>query len=291
MRRSFAFAMLLAVLAAAGCAAGASSGNGAGDDTSTTGTPTPTATGTPFLYGGFAYVARVRVEVPATGTPSESGSADATFYVPYTIPGGAPGLPAVDQCTLSIAGATPTPTAVATPAYRSAGSDVTLTGASTFDMPMTTTATGYVYYPATIPAADIAGGSAWSLSWPGADVAAESFASAITMPAALSITSPDVTQVVTVGAGDLPVSWTGSGSGPAELILTVEASASDWGSILCEPADDGSFTIPGSLIAQLPSGTGTLGMIRMTSSMHALGDGSTLGAYGYWEHFGQVTKP
>ncbi len=87
------------------------------------------------------------------------------------------------------------------------------------------------------------------------------------------------------------MSWTGSSSVPATIMITTVDTASNYGSITCRVADDGSFTVPGSLIAQLPSGNGTIGILRSSQSFRALANGSQVSFGAYAEHFGSATKP
>lgn len=282
-RRAWA---LVALLLVAGCAGGAAGGDDSSSGTPTTGTNTPTPTGT-SPYGGYVSLSRIRIETPATGGGTDSAAASAAFNEPISL--GAFPTPALDACTVTTPGPTPTP---ATYTSRDAGADVQVSGAASLDLPRGVNG-AFIYYQTTASTSEIVPGGVYSVAWPGAagGVEAESWSNAVTMPASLSITSPSLTSTVTVGSSALPMSWTGSSSVPVTIMLTiVETGTSNYTSISCRAADDGSFTIPASAISQLPSGTGTLGMYRATNSSRNLTDGSVVYLSGYWEHFGQVAK-
>jgi len=288
-RRLVALGVFVLAAAAVGCGgAGGFGGNSASTPTpSGSNTPTPTGTGTPGgSFGGYVTLSHVRVEIPANNSFNETVSAAAAFYQPIAV---SVATPALDSCTFTTPGATPTPAAVIS---RDAGSDVQLSGPASIDMPSANNA-GFLYYMATsLPVGDAAGGATYSVSWPGATggVEAETFSNALVVPGALSVTAPDFTQVVSLG-GDLPITWTGSSSTPATITITTVVSASDYGSITCRVTDDGSFTVPGSLIAQLPSGNGTIGVMRSSQAFRSLADGSQVSIAGYAEHYGSALKP
>jgi hypothetical protein len=292
------FFSVLALAIATGCA----SQLVGGDDSSTSPTPggssTPTAmpggspTPTPAaLYGGYVSLGRIRIEVP-NGSPSLSAYAQVAFYQPFAVAAGVPSQ--IDTCTVVQPGA-PTPTPTAGPVSRDAGADVLLSGASSIDLARATNGSFLYYSPATapLPLSSIAEGGTYDLSWPGAagGVAAQTLTNAVTAPAALLITSPDLTHVVTL-SGAIPVTWTGTSPDPAWISFSIVASGtSQITSAMCHVTDDGAFTIPANIVAQLPSGTGQFGMFRWRSSTAMLADGSTMYMNGVNEHFGQALKP
>src|SRR3954468_25057846 len=112
---------LVALLLASGCAGGS---GGYGDDSSS-GTPTPGGSSTPTpsgaLYGGYVSLSRIRIDSPSGTT--DTATATAAFYEPFTLP--AVPTPALDTCAVTTPGAAPTPAAFTS---RDAGADVQITG-------------------------------------------------------------------------------------------------------------------------------------------------------------------
>ena len=76
------------------------------------------------------------------------------------------------------------------------------------------------------------------------------------MPGRIQLTSPSIQEVVHVDGG-LELSWTGGDSTPLRLFLTtVDPVTYDTAMVLCEVADDGSFTVPANVTEQMPVGEG-----------------------------------
>jgi hypothetical protein len=78
-----------------------------------------------------------------------------------------------------------------------------------------------------------------------------------TLPEALSLTTPVLSAHDRLSRSDLPIRWTGTSDGT--VWLEMESGA---GLLRCEMADDGDFTVPGSLIALFPPGDTP--MLRLT---------------------------
>ena len=73
--------------------------------------------------------------------------------------------------------------------------------------------------------------------------------------AALALTTDTDTWTAATfdGTADVAVAWTGSGSGPVEILLS---RAEGTTRLSCETADDGAFDIPAAAIAAMPAATG-----------------------------------
>lgn len=78
-------------------------------------------------------------------------------------------------------------------------------------------------------------------------------------PPELHLTLPTPSQNITLD-GDYLVQWTGGSSQPVWLVARIN-SVQEYGEVHCKVANDGEFTIPGTLLSQLPAGGG--GMLSL----------------------------
>ncbi len=142
--------------------------------------------------------------------------------------------------------------------YESAGTlTVTSMGGSTDIEPISAGVTTF-YQTMLTPGSQMPYGVMYSLSAPGDVFPAFDFADALEMPPEMHLTNPTPSQYATF-AGDLLVQWTGGGNDAVFLSVNVVAST-DYGRVHCMADNDGEFTIPGTDLAQLPSGDGTLSL-------------------------------
>jgi hypothetical protein len=103
-------------------------------------------------------------------------------------------------------------------------------------------------------------GSAGPESWDG--FAAVELPDLVTVPDRLEVTSPaPLGPGVALARADTELQWTGTSDGPVTILLQTLGDA-PWYYLTCSVADDGSFTLPGALLSQLPAGAGAL--IRVT---------------------------
>lgn len=275
----------LVLTLAAACAGGGGGPFGDDDDVASSPTPTQTATPTPAPFGGYVLVQRTRYDV-AGGSPSETAYAMATFYEP--IPAGDYPLQPIDTCATPAPAPSPTVTPTPVPSY-DAGATLSLTGSSSVTLQRATNGS-FLYYapPGALALTDVPANGTWTFAWSGGtDLAAGSIAGELHAPASFVITSPTFATAVPL-SGDLPITWTTAGAEPSDVVwLTVITGGV---SLTCRLTDDGAFTIPGSQIALLPSGTGTLGGYRYRSREPLLPTGARVFAYGIWSHYGPATK-
>ena len=73
--------------------------------------------------------------------------------------------------------------------------------------------------------------------------------------ARLELTTPSPSGMHQHPGGAFPLEWIGYDGSEALVMLMAQGEAGDGGTIYCLPDNDGSFTIPGNLVDQLPSGT------------------------------------
>lgn len=222
-----------------------------------------------------------------SGTTTESASAMAYFYEP--VPPGDFALQPIDTCVTPVPVSSPAPT----PAplnYYDAGSEVTLSGASSIPLPKTVNGEFLYYLPAgTLSPASVPANGTWSVSWTGGpDLVAGSLSNAVELPASFVFSSPSFATAVTL-SGAINLAWSTSGSAPGDAVWIYVSAGS--GSATCRVTDDGAFTIPSSIIASLPSGSGVLGGYRIRSNEPVLPNGTRVFTYGMWSHYGAATKP
>jgi hypothetical protein len=131
------------------------------------------------------------------------------------------------------------------PANASAG-DITVTG---LRAPLVFTTGPFGYTPEPAPGADLFdAGAAITVSAPG-DVSAGFTANLVGVPA---LEAP-FQNVELVDGVDMPVTWTAANAAEIQLALVVGWHGAPPEAVLvCETADDGAFSIPGSIITALP---------------------------------------
>jgi len=110
----------------------------------------------------------------------------------------------------------------------------------------------------------------------------------VALPAELEITSPTLGDGVEIDRADTELQWTKGGDGTVTIEIVGETPMRIF-DLRCKATDDGSFTIPGDLLDQLPAGLEvTLTMTRLDDvwvgttagrSFHAMGM-SLYGAFG-----------
>lgn len=289
-------AILVGLGAVSACGGIPGTGDGDDDDDSSSPTPSssPSPTNTaPVEYGGYVSLGQIRVEIDGQAA-SVQGFAAAGFYEPTTFDTTGT-LPGLDECVVN----TPQPAPTASPLqYRDAGDTLTLSGPASLTLYRTLSSGSLVYVPSPNPpsAGSVVAGGQYDVSWSGGpDVGADTLAGVLVVPDAVQITSPDISNLYTVGGGALSVSWTGAGSTGSSstwlMMTTVDPNnTGNWASALCVVNDDGSFTIPSGVVSQLPAGVGNMGIYRALSNEPSLSDGSVLVVQGVWEHFGPIQK-
>ena len=87
---------------------------------------------------------------------------------------------------------------------------------------------------------------------------------ALVMPEEIELTSPTVGPSFNVN-GDLTVTWTGGNTDTVMLFLATADPGNDYGYLACEADNDGSFTLPGADIGQMPSGPASLTLVQSLS--------------------------
>jgi hypothetical protein len=108
------------------------------------------------------------------------------------------------------------------------------------------------------PGSEMPYGVMYSVSAPGDEFPAFDFPDALEMPPEMHLTNPTPSQQAVL-TGDFPVQWSGGGNDAVFLIVNI-VSGSDYGQVHCMVDNDGAFTIPGTDLAQLPGGEGTLSL-------------------------------
>jgi hypothetical protein len=84
------------------------------------------------------------------------------------------------------------------------------------------------------------------------------FSGVLEMTGQLELIEPDPQGMVQIPSGDFPVVWAGYDGSDAAVIMTFVDGNQDGAFIMCTVNNDGSFTVPGSLMSQLPTGSGSL---------------------------------
>ncbi len=97
-------------------------------------------------------------------------------------------------------------------------------------------------------------GSTYDVSAAGADLSA--FTTTVELPVDLELTSPPIAQNFQA-SGDFEIQWSG-GDADSVWISVSSSSGEDYGTVYCEANNDGSFTVPGNQLGQIPSGGATL---------------------------------
>ena len=292
----FIFLLLFGIGAGPGCADLLMTGDDDDDNDNDSSSPTPTgsSTGTPepsVEYGGYFQLGGYRYDYP--GQPSTTlGIASASFWEPKIFEGGTGSNPTLDTCdVLTPDGPTPTPVPLV---YRDVGSTVTMSGPTTVFLARAFNQ-GTIYYAPTpqplAPEAVTAGG-VYDVSWSGGPgLSAGSITDAIVVPQPVVMTQPTFLSTPML-SGALNVAWNGStGSDSMWIYVTTVVDANNYATARCLVNDDGSFTVPSNIIAQLPSGSGNIGVLRLILNEPMLPDGSVATATGLWQHYGFITKP
>lgn len=109
-------------------------------------------------------------------------------------------------------------------------------------------------------------GSSGGLGWDG--FAGIELPALVTLPDALELTAPaGLAPGVAFPAVDTDLAWTGTGDTPVGISLQASEGGSMY-ELRCHAADDGAFVLPGSLLAEFPSGaTATLRVSRTAESL------------------------
>lgn len=84
------------------------------------------------------------------------------------------------------------------------------------------------------------------------------FSGVLEMTDQIVLTQPDPQGMVQLGAGDLPVEWSGFDGSEAAIFMTFVDENTDGAVIVCTVQNDGAFTVPGSFMDQLPTGSGSI---------------------------------
>lgn len=264
------------------------------DDNDTTSSPTPSGTGTPnpVEYSGYVSMGFQHVDV-AGGSPVDAAYAAASFYDPIDTTGGTVEIPNTDDCVVQTPGTTP-PTPSIT--YRDAGTDLTLSGPTTVSL-MQAFNGNQIYYTTVqqpLPTSQVTPGGQYDVSWSGgADMAADTLSGVMVVPDPILMSQPTF-QTAYVLSGDVSVQWNTSGVGSDTFYLYITTvdpnNTSNYATAWCAPVDDGSFTVPASIISQLPAGVGNMGVARTISNEPAVGDGTVISVLGTSSHYGPVEK-
>jgi len=84
------------------------------------------------------------------------------------------------------------------------------------------------------------------------------FSGTLQMTAQPALVTPEAQGMFQVLGGDFPVEWAGYDGSEAGIFMTFMGQDQNGAVILCIINNDGAFTIPGNLVDQLPSGSGSL---------------------------------
>ncbi len=130
---------------------------------------------------------------------------------------------------------------------------------------------GELTYFAQIPDAEFTFGIDWEVTAPGDDF--PGFSATLPMTDRLGLVEPSYTGAFfELPAGDFPVAWSGHDSSDAAVLLTFVDGNTAGAIIICLVNNDGSFTVPGSLIDQLPAqGSGSLVLEQYNYSSTTVG--------------------
>ena len=101
---------------------------------------------------------------------------------------------------------------------------------------------------------DLVPGATYEIDAAGADLSP--FHATIEMPADLTVTSPPIAQSFSA-PGALDIQWSGGENASVWISVSVVAGQ-NYGYVYCEANNDGSFSVPSTVMAQLPSGDATL---------------------------------
>ncbi|MCK6528458.1 hypothetical protein L6R50_13200 [Myxococcota bacterium] len=96
-------------------------------------------------------------------------------------------------------------------------------------------------------------GLPYSASAPGDDFPAFAADPGAALPDPLDLVAPDLRGWPSIPRGDVDLAWTGSGEEPLSLGLSVRTDDGDTLQVLCQPADDGAFTLPSGVVDPLPA--------------------------------------
>jgi len=109
--------------------------------------------------------------------------------------------------------------------------------------------------------------SSYDVSAPGGDF--PGFDETIVIHPDITLVSPAITDSFTVG-NSLSVQWTGGSAGDLTLYLGITGN-DEYGTVYCQPANDGEFTIPANAIQQLPPGMAVLSVSQYSEDFVDLG--------------------
>lgn len=194
-----------------------------------------------------------------------------------------------DGCVLNPAAGTPI-----TITYRDAGAQafVTRSGAASIAMTRQTQGEQIYYQPPVLPLDPelVVPGAGYEFGWDGAADVPGGSGDGLEMPPALRITSPGFQESV---SGSLSISWTaGDATSPINLTISgYDLETMQSVVISCLPFDDGGFTVPSRLMANLPSGNVSLGLSRTQLAEHSLGGSESLSLVGSTTYNTRVTRP
>ena len=84
------------------------------------------------------------------------------------------------------------------------------------------------------------------------------FSGTLPMTSMPTLVTPEPEGFFQIAGGDFPIEWTGYDGSDAAIIMTFVDEFQDGAVIICIVNNDGSFTVPGNLIDQFPTGSGSL---------------------------------
>lgn len=101
----------------------------------------------------------------------------------------------------------------------------------------------------------------------------------VTLPTVLTLASPVLSWGAVLAAEDTDFVWTGTSDVPVRLDITA-GDGSHWWYLSCNWIDDGEATLPGVLLDQLPRGTISFRLGRVSLTETTLPDGRVIGGLG-----------